>query len=371
MHNLKPMDAVAALYANDDHELSAAIIGSLSQAIFHGKDIKPAGPVKRALARISHRVMEWTTRTTLARDELGSEVTIFSNAILERSGHPYAKSLLTSSVSENIALVEGGDPMNGPYMMLSPEIKKNSGLWDKLFFDSVQCRDVQARIVWETRSTYAAAKRWLEQGGPVRLKAVAAGTGLSMMLVYDKLIRDGFNPDLITARITDRDKTNINKANRLLDTLATSRDKTFGGDWRRGISAEAEDIFPGDSSNALGNERYDIVTAIGILEYFQGDSYVTTEHKKGIPSQVEPVTAHDLVKRLTEMTTERASLIVNTYKDDASTRILELFGKRFDYRTQENLRSLLASVGFQPVHLAGSGNIYDVKVYDKNPPAGK
>ena len=71
--------------------------------------------------------------------------------------------------------------------------------------------------------------------------------------------------------------------------------------------------------------------------------------------------------RLYAMTTDRASLIVNTYRDDASTRILELFGRRFDYRNRENLRSLLASVNFQPVRLVGSGNIYDVEVYEKNP----
>ena len=51
MDNLKPMDAVAALYSDDDHELSAAIIGSLSRAIFEGSHVKPAGTLKKALAR--------------------------------------------------------------------------------------------------------------------------------------------------------------------------------------------------------------------------------------------------------------------------------------------------------------------------------
>ena len=65
------------------------------------------------------------------------------------------------------------------------------------------------------------------------------------------------------------------------------------------------------------------------------------------------------------MTTDRATLIVNTCRDDASTRILELFGRKFDYRNRENLRSLLTSANFRPVRLAGSGNIYDVEIYEK------
>jgi hypothetical protein len=71
--------------------------------------------------------------------------------------------------------------------------------------------------------------------------------------------------------------------------------------------------------------------------------------------------------RLSEMTTDRASLIVNTYRNDASTRILEVFGRKFDYRNRDNLRSLLASVNFRSARLVGSGNIYDVEVYEKNP----
>ncbi|MCE9519795.1 MAG: hypothetical protein K8R87_09620 [Verrucomicrobia bacterium] len=368
MHNLKPMDAVAALYSNDDPKLSAAIMASLSQAIFHGDEVQPAGRVKRALARISHRVLDWTTRTSIHNDAEGREATKFSNRLLEQSGHPYAKSLLTSSGSEVAALVEGGDSMNGPYMMLAPEIKKNCGLWDRLFFDSVQSRDVQSRIVWETRACYESAKMWLERKEPVRLKAVAAGTGLSLMLVYDKLIRDGFNPELITARITDRDQANINKANRLLETLAASKDNNLGFNWKCGITAVAEDIFAGiDPGVTDAHKRYDVVTAIGILEYFQGSSYTTSEQRLRLETPAESVTAHDLVIKLNEMTSDRASLILNTYKDDSSTRILELFGKRFVYRRRENLHALLASVNFRPARLMGSGHIYDVEAYEKHP----
>jgi hypothetical protein len=363
MHNLKPMDAVSALYTGDNHELSSAIVNSLSQAIFEGNEIKPAGKLKQALAHVSHRVMQWTTRTDTTQDPSGSEITLFSNRLLERSKHPYAKALLNSSCGENVALVEGGDPMNGPYMMISPEIRKNCGVWDRLFFDSVQSRDVQSRIIWETQATYHAAKRWLEQGAPVRLKAVAAGTGLSMMLVYDKLVSDGFDPKLITARITDRDQANINKANRLLDALARVRNPKLGSDWRSGITAVAEDIF---ASDAEAGEQYDVVTAIGILEYFHGCSSTTTHERLKLEPPSNSVTAHDLVPRLTSMASDRAHLIVNTYKDHSSTRILELFGKRFVYRSPDDIQSLLASADFRPHRIAGSGHIYDVKVYEKN-----
>lgn len=368
MENLKPMDAVAALYSKDDQKLSEAILASLSRAVFEGSPVRPAGPVKRALARISHRVLDWTTRSSMGADEAGTEVTVYNNKILERSGHPYAKALLGSSIAGNAALVEGGDPMNGPYMMLSPEIRKNCGVWDRLFLDSVQSRDVQARIIWETRATYEVAKRWLSREEPVRLKAVAAGTGLSLMLVYDRLIRDGFNPELITAKITDRDKFNIEKANRLLDTLAKTRDPKLGFEWKCGITAEVEDIFgsPGSVDEEIIG-RYDVVTAIGILEYFHGCSSTTTHQRLNLAPPADGVTAHDLIKRLTTLATDRASLILNTYKDDASTRILELFGRRFVYRSMDDLRSLLAAADFRPTHVAGSGNIYDVKVYERNP----
>ena len=367
MDTLKPMDAVAALYSGDDHELSAAILGSLSQTIFEGSHVKPAGALKKVLARLSHRVMQLTTRAGTSIDESGAVTTVYSNRLLERSKHPYAKVLLNSSSSQTAALVEGGDPMNGPYMMLSPQIRKNCGIWDRLFFDSVQSRDVQSRIVWETRATYDAAKQWLEKGEPVRLKAVAAGTGLSMMLAYDRLLHDGFDPALITARITDRDHQNILKANSLLDSLAKARGDQLKVDWRSGISAITEDIFaPTIDEGRAEDERYDIVTAIGILEYFHGHTYSTTDERLRLNAQAAPATAHDLVARLTDMTTDRASLIVNTYRDHISTRILELFGKRFAYRSIENVRSLLALAKFKQSHVEGSGNIYDVKVYRKH-----
>ena len=256
--------------------------------------------------------------------------------------------------------------MNGNYMMLAPEIRMNGGLWDRLFLDSVQGKDVRLRMVLETRATYETARRWLEEEKPVRLKAVAAGTGLSMILVYDRLIRDGYHPDLITATITDWEEANIAKANRLLDKLATTRERKRRLGTGFGIWAETEDIFADDGKDgAAGTARYDVVTAIGILEYFQGGSYRTTEQRLKLKSQVEAPAAQDLAKRLSDMTTDRASLIVNTCRDDASTRILELFGRRFDYRNREDLRSLLTSMNFRPVRLVGSGNIYDVEIYEK------
>ncbi len=365
MQNLKPMDAVAALFSNGHQELSEAIVGSLSGAIFNGIEIRPAGWVQRTFARASYQILQRTTTSGMGKDAGGSEVTIFSNRIVESSGHPYAKSLLGSAKSETASLVEGGDPMSGNYMMIAPEIKRNGGVWDKLFLDSVQGKDVRLRMVLETRATHEIARRWLEKGEPVRLKAVAAGTGLSMMLVYDRLVRDGYNPDLITAVITDKDETNIDKANQLLGKLSTTRENMCDLSKGHGISANTEDIF-GGNGGATDTTRYDVVTAIGILEYFQGFSYCTTEHRLKTELPVDSATAQDLARRLFEMTTDHASLIINTYRNDASTRILEVFGRRFNYRNLDNLRTLLASVSFQPVRLLGSGNIYDVEVYEKN-----
>jgi hypothetical protein len=368
MPDLKPMDAVAALYSSDDLELSGRIVASLSDAIFNGSEIRQAGRVQRTMARVSYRMLQWTTTSGKGKDEKGSEVTVFSNPVLERSRHPFARSLLGSSRSETASLMEGGDSMNGNYVMIAPEIRMNGGLWDRLFLGSVQGKDVRLRLALETRATYETARRWLERGEPVRLKAVAAGTGLSMILAYDKLVRDGYNPELITATITDREKANIDKTNCLLDNLVTTRENKRGLGMGYGISANTEDILAENGEEGAAYiARYDVVTAIGILEYFQGFSYRTTEQRLKIESPVDAASAQDLAMRLYAMTTDRASLIVNTYRDDASTRILELFGRKFDYRNRENLRSLLASVNFQPVRLVGSGNIYDVEIYEKNP----
>jgi hypothetical protein len=363
IQDLKPMDAVAALYSKDDPRLSAVIFGKLSDAIFGGCEARPAPRIKSALSRISHRVLRWTTRTRDGHDHTGAKTTLFNNPILERSGHPYATSLLTSSHGGVVGLVEGGDPMNGPYMLIVPEIKRNCGIWDKLLLDSVQGRDVQCRLIWETRATYEIAKQILQSGKPVRMKAIAAGTGLSMTLVYDRLIRDGFAADRITAHITDRDAASMAKANRVLDTLVAAKDPGAGAEWRRGIAADVEDLF----SDATPAATYDIVTAIGILEYFQGHAYTTTEHHLNLELAEDATTAHHLIERLAAMTADGGHLVINTYRNDPSTRILELFGKRFDYRHRENLRTLLAAESFLPLLLVGSGNIYDVKVYIKDP----
>jgi hypothetical protein len=373
LEGLKPMDAVTALYSDDNPERAAAIIASLSRAIFDGDDVRPATSIKRTLSRVSHRILNWTTRTSEGHDHTGGKSTFFRNRILERTGHPYATALLTSSRGTTVALVEGGDPMNGPYMLLVPEIKKNCGVWDKIFLDSVQGRDVQCRFTWETRATYEAAKQRLDQGKHVRVKAIAAGTGLSLLLVYDRLLRDGYSPDRITARITDRDEAGMAKTNRLLDTLAATHHERPGVNWRHGILARVEDVFSDEPTpeELAGGRTYDIVTAIGILEYFQGHAYTTTEHRLRLELPIDATTAHHLVDRITAMTVTGGHLITNTYRYDPAVRILELFGKRFDFRRREDLRTLLAAAHFKPVQLVGSGNIYDVKVYVKEDAANK
>ena len=369
MHHLKPMDAVAALYAEGEHDLAEAIVASLSRAIFHGSETKPANKGKLFIGRVSHRVVRWTTKATPA--DPGLEGVRCRNALLERSGHPYARALLEVSRSEAAALVEGGDAMNGPYMMLSPEIRKNSGMWDRIFLESVQSRDVQLRFMLETRATYHAAKRVLDRGEAVRIKAVAAGTGLSLILVYDKLIRDGYAPQAITATITDRDSANIVKTNRLLAKLASTRNNRQLPGQTYGITAMAEDVSTGpDHLARTGHAPYQIVTAIGILEYFQGNTHATTEQRLKIHEPEEPFSARDLAACLAAMTSDRGCLIVNTYRDHSCIRILELFGKRFDFRGRGHLRDLLEPLNFRPFHLAGSGHIYDVEVFEKSADGG-
>ena len=56
MKNLKPMDAVAALYSTEDQELAETIVACLSRAVFHGSEIRVAGKLKRVLANLSYRV---------------------------------------------------------------------------------------------------------------------------------------------------------------------------------------------------------------------------------------------------------------------------------------------------------------------------
>ncbi len=369
MKDLKPMGAVAVLYATDQPELAEAIVGSLSRAIFHENEIKPASKRQVFMGRVSHRVVGWTTRTAASTNAAGDDVTLFSNRLMERSMHPYAQALLTSSHCDSAALVEGGDPMNGPYMMLCPELRKNGGAWDRIFLDSVQGKDVQVRFIHETRATYQAARRVLDRGDAVRIKAVAAGTGLSLILAYDKLIRDGYDPKIITAVITDRDPANTAKTNRLLAKLSSTRNTHDVPGHAYGIFAVAEDLFEGpDPLVEILHVPYDIVTAIGILEYFQGGSHGTTEQRLMLHEPDEPVTARDLVDRLGKMTSNCGNLIINTYRDHSAIRILEHFGKRFDFRERKHLQELLAPLNFRSFHLAGSGHIYDVEVFEKSSP---
>ncbi len=361
---LKPMEAVSALFSTEKPEVSIAVFNSLSQAIFEENETRPAGTFKRLLSRLSHRLLKRTTTATQGEDAHGNESTVFRNALLERSDHAYAKSLLGSLKAENASLVEGGDPMNAQYMMIPPAIRKNGELWDRLYFDSVQGRDVQLRFILETRATYEWAKRLLEAGSPVRMKAVAAGTGLSMILTYDKLIAAGYPSELITALITDRDSANIEKGRRLLSNLPSTKDRPLCMVEGCGISAESEDIFGSThEGDAIVPQPYDIVTAIGIFEYFQGVTLTTTEQRHGQPTPQDIYSAIDLAHRLKSMTAADGHLIVNTYRDDPSARILEIFGRKFDYRSRAHLSTLLSHADFHPSELIGSGHVYDVEVF--------
>jgi hypothetical protein len=188
-----------------------------------------------------------------------------------------------------------------------------------------------------------------------------------MILAWDRLVKDGYDPARITARITDREQSNTEKTKHLLSKLATTRSGPVGTGAEAGILAVTEDIFVGEAP-AAGTPvaAYDVVTSVGILEYLQGFTCDTTEQRHGHPTAEEPATAHHLAAGLDEITKESGSLIVNTYRPHASTRILEVFGKKFDYRHREDLASLLATAGLRSARLIGSGNIYDVEIYEKD-----
>ena len=366
MNHLKPMEALAALYAEGHDEIAQGIVASLSRTIFEGGGLAPARLAKKILARISLHALKATTRVKKSTNERGEETTHYTNAILDRSGHGYARALMGSTSRETESLVEGGDPMNSQYMMMAPEIRANCARWDRLFLDSVQAKDVRLRMAWETLATYEEAQHRLASGGQVRLKAVAAGTGLSMILVYDKLMRDKVDPARVSVTITDRDEVSIAKTSRLLDKLETTRDRASLHASGAGISARAEDAFAQDATGP-----YDVVTAIGILEYFSGHTYTTTEEKQGLAAAADPASAEDLVRALSVLLKEDGCMVVNTYRRNAATQLLEVFGRRFDYRNRSNLRALMASAALQPSRLVGTGNIYDVEIYTKDAAAGE
>lgn len=368
MSPIRPMDAVTVLYSAGDEELTEAIIASLSRGVFEGVHGGPAGPGQRAFARFSYRLLKLTTTR---RKSTGEEYEggAFHNPIMVWSGHPYARALLDSSRKETETLVEGGDPMNGPYMMISREILAGSDVWDRIFLHSVQGKDVQLRFIAETRATYEAVRRRLDKGEHVRLKAVAAGTGLSMILAYDRLVKEGCDLDRLNVRITDRDQVNVEKMGRLLAKLASTRSRVTKTKTEAGgvISIGTEDLFEGEpGSDTTGELKYHVVTAIGILDYLQGFTCHTTEGSLGLPHPEESVKAEHLAARLGHMTAPGGDLIVNTYRPDPSTRILELFGRKFRYRDLDNLTALLATANFGSPRLVGSGNMYDVVVYEKN-----
>jgi hypothetical protein len=363
--NVRPMEAVVALYSEGSSDLAEAVLSCLSRAVFEQTEPPTANLVKRVLARANYRLLK---RTTVRVEAGEGGRTEYRNRLLERSKHPYARTLLATSSKETEALVEGGDPMNGPYMMIAPEIRQQSNLWDKLFFNSVQGRDVQLRFIWETKATYEEAKRRLDLGMSVQLKALAAGTGLSMILAYDRLISEGYDPARISVNLTDRDSTNTFKSRLLLGKLAPFRGWKVDVTGAGGVFANTEDIFHQPPEQAA-QDKNDLVTAIGILEYLQGVTLETTERRHGLPEPEEVATARHLAERLCALTRHDGALIVNTYRPHSSTRILELFGKRFDYRDIRHLTELMAGTQFGPPKVVGSGLIYDVKLFQKNLPA--
>jgi hypothetical protein len=350
------MEAVEALYGEGREETAHAIIGSISARVFHNAPPHPSNIVRRGLARGVWHLMRGTTRTETLPGHDGRPVTVFRNRILERSGHPYAATVLEPSRADTQDFVEGGDPMNALYMMLSPEIRRHAKLWDHIILDSVQARDVQLRFYWETRCHHQLASARLARGEPVRLKAVAAGTGLSMVLVLDRLLRDGHDPALIKATIADREEANVAKARRLLGKLpSTSRLLET-----ERVRAHSEDLLV--PSVDTGN---DVVTVMGILEYFPGHTFTTTEEHLGQSAPGGPPHAEDLVRNIAAMTSPGGSLLTNSFRRLGAVRIMEVFGKKFRYRGRPEMERLLATAGFVPTGRHYRGNVFDVEIFRK------
>lgn len=357
------MEALTVLYGEGDMEGARAIIRNLSHRIFNEPPPPPSGAVRRWLA---HFVLWLMRKTTHAQRSIGPDgipLVTYRNTILEGANHPYASTLLEPSRADTSSFVEGGDPMNAIYMMLVPQIRRNANLWDTIMLDSVQARDVQWRLVWETRLTHELAVRRLQDGKAVRLKAAAAGTGLSMILVLDRLMEEGHDPGQITADIGDREEANIRKAVRLMEKLPTLKPHlNMDGDGP-GIFARVEDLLaasPGDRASSS-----DVVTLVGILEYFHGHTATTTEELSGGDAPQGPVEAADLVRIIGHMTASDGSIVVNSYRLGTAARILETFGKKFRYRGRPEMQTLLAHGGFIPGNRHASGNIFDMEVFRK------
>jgi hypothetical protein len=363
-HPVTPMEAVNILYSDGACELTEAIAASLSRQVFDAPPPKPAAGFKRLLGFVSFQLLKRTTSTRTETGHDGQQFIAYQNSILERSKHPYAQALLETSDASSASFVEGGDPMNAPYMMISPEIRSTARTWDRLLLDSVQGKDVQLRFTCEAQATLEAAKRRLEEGRAVRLKAAAAGTGLSMILVFDRLIREGYDPAMITMVITDRCATNITKIERLLGKLASTRNHLAQDGKSCGISARTEDLLAPESNS---DDPYQVVTLIGILEYFHGHTSTTTEEHLGHPNTNLESCAKELAHAIAATTSEHGTLIANTYRVEVGARILEIFGKKFRYRDRANLHTLVGLAGFVPTHTAGSGHVYDVEVFEKRP----
>lgn len=365
LDGLTPMSALAALYGEGRVETARAIISSLNRRIFEGPPPRPSNIIRRGLARGVVRLLQRTTTSAVAPGPDGEPLTRYENRILRNSGHPYAITLLEPTRADTSTFVEGGDPMNAIYMMLSPEIAAQSKLWDKIILDSVQCRDVQWRLYWETRLTRDLAVSRLKAGLPARLKAVAAGTGLSMLLAIERLLQEGHDPSLLTALITDREQANIDRALRLAQKLPeTGRHLALHAGAGHGLFVRIEDALHPSTKDAH-ESPFDVVTVVGLLEYFPGHTLTTTEENRGEPAPQGPPRAADIVRNVGAATADGGAMVANSYRLMPASRLLEIFGKRFRYRGLAELRELAATGGFVPSGLGYSANIFDIQVFTR------
>ena len=177
-----------------------------------------------------------------------------------------------------------------------------------------------------------------------------------MVVVLDRLVREGHDPALITATIADREAPNVAKAALLLGKLDSTRPLLESGR----VRAVTEDLL----APAPGGP-YDVITVMGILEYFPGHTLTTTEQNHGHPAPEGPPHAEDLVRNIAAMTASGGALVTNTFRLLTAVRIMEVFGKKFRYRGRPEMQRLLAASGFVPAGRHHSANIFDVEIFRK------
>jgi len=179
------------------------------------------------------------------------------------------------------------------------------------------------------------------------LKAVAAGTGLSMILAYDRLIKEGHDPARITVRITDRTRRMSTRRNACWENWLPPGAGPAA--WKpRAVFPLARKIsLPSNRSRAgKAGPGIKVVTAVGILDYLPGFSCETTERSMRLPQPEEEVQAEHLAERLSDMTADDGVLIVQHLPPSRQRPHSGTLRPKIRLPARGDLSELLATAGF-------------------------